>query len=301
MGPLIAERVTRIEGREIALLAANEHLAGPCVVFLHGILGSIRFWPPALPPEVLQSVRWYSFGLPCHHPASGPWTEDDLRVDRLARRMLLAIESQVGDAPVSLIGWSTGGFLALALAACYPTRFASVLCISGFARGRWHGLLGALQKLTRRGAAGRLAFGQSLRLLQTTPAGFHAAHRLAAADRAAFDRSPITRRVLRAIYPDFRRHAPSSLCMMMKCLAETDISSRLGAIRCPTTIVGGTRDSIIPFSHTQRIARAIPQARLVAWEGCGHMFFAERAQSFHELVGAWVEGRAEAPQHCPAA
>jgi pimeloyl-ACP methyl ester carboxylesterase len=189
---------------------------------------------------------------------------------------------------VSLVGWSTGGFVALNLASRYPDRVERLLVIAGFARGRLRGSLGALQKVTRHGHLGRWTFRQVIRCMQKYRNGFEFLHRWNAADLTAYHQSASGQEAMAANYCDFRRYDPETLCRFFDQLRGLDISSRLGEIRCPTTIAAGTRDPIIPFEHTRQIARMIPRSRIVTWEGCGHIFFSERTGEFQHLLRNWL-------------
>ncbi|HEY6564410.1 MAG TPA: alpha/beta hydrolase, partial [Pirellulaceae bacterium] len=151
-----------------------------------------------------------------------------------------------------------------------------------------HGMLGALQKVTRLGPLGRWTFRQLIRFLQRYRGGFEFLHRWNVEDQAAYHHSACGRQALAAIYHDFRRYHPETLGQFFDQLRGFDISPRLGAIQCPTTIVGGTCDPIIPFSHTQHIAQMIPHSRLIAWDRCGHIFFSERTHEFQRLLLDWL-------------
>jgi pimeloyl-ACP methyl ester carboxylesterase len=44
----------------------------------------------------------------------------------------------------------------------------------------------------------------------------------------------------------------------------------LATVRVPTLVVQGTEDPIFPFDHGETLAKAIPGATFVPWEGVGH-------------------------------
>jgi pimeloyl-ACP methyl ester carboxylesterase len=44
----------------------------------------------------------------------------------------------------------------------------------------------------------------------------------------------------------------------------------LARIRVPTLVVHGTEDPVYPYDHAEVLARGIPNATLVRWEGVGH-------------------------------
>lgn len=63
----------------------------------------------------------------------------------------------------------------------------------------------------------------------------------------------------------------------------------LGAIQCPTTIIVGDSDFITPPAHSQEMADAIPNSRLVVIEGCGHLSTLERPQAVNAALQTWRE------------
>src|SRR6187401_801162 len=104
-----------IAGHKIAACSANEHLSGTPVVFLHGITASIDCWLHSLPIEVREGRHWISLSLPGHFPSSFPknFRPEDVTTEMFAAVHNGAIKELVGDRPVALVGWSTGGFAAL--------------------------------------------------------------------------------------------------------------------------------------------------------------------------------------------
>jgi len=281
------QRMLSIEGHQLAVVEGNRHLPGPCVAFLHGILGSANFWPPLIPSEIRHTTRWLSISLPGHFPSQLPSDTTQLIGSDWARLLMQAITDCVGDTSVSLVGWSTGGFASLNLAASFPDRFERVMSIAGFAQGRWRGPLGALQKLAKGGAATRSLFRRAIQVAQATRFGYTRAHALCAFDRAAFAGSSIGQDALGAVFPDFRRHSPTSLCALFRGLRDLDITPMLQRIRCPVTLLAGDRDPIIRFEHSQSLHAAIKHSRLIELSGCGHMFFAERSAEFQQHLTNW--------------
>ncbi len=58
---------------------------------------------------------------------------------------------------------------------------------------------------------------------------------------------------------------------MLLQLADLDaMSARFCEIRCPSLVVWGELDALIPLAHGQRLAQLIPGARLEVIAGCGH-------------------------------
>jgi pimeloyl-ACP methyl ester carboxylesterase len=68
--------------------------------------------------------------------------------------------------------------------------------------------------------------------------------------------------------------------------ARRSYEGTLGAVACPTLVVGGTEDRVCPLDIQREMARAIPGARLVALEDCGHLSTIERpAEAARALLG----------------
>jgi non-heme chloroperoxidase len=58
-------------------------------------------------------------------------------------------------------------------------------------------------------------------------------------------------------------------------LLEDDSSEMLDEIRAPTLILWGDKDTIVPLSDQEALARAISDSRLVVYRGAGHALCCE--------------------------
>lgn len=281
-----------IAGHRLGITAGNERGHGPAVVFLHGILGSERFWPPLLPETMRRKTHWFAVSLPGHFPSRCPCDvrDSDLTADCLAELLHEAIRSVVGTEPVGLVGWSTGGCLALCLAARWPEQVRSVLSIAGFARGRWHGVLGLLQKLARSGPVGQRIFRQALRTMTASGWLFRRAHSLTAGNARALMKNATAREVLTGLRPDAACQDREVMRRIFASIRAWNVTDVMRTIRVPVVIAGGDRDPIIPYSHTLELAELIPTARLVTCSGMGHTFFDEHLDEFHACLQTWLDG-----------
>jgi pimeloyl-ACP methyl ester carboxylesterase len=291
----IRQHLLECAGHHVAACSANEGRPGTPVVFVHGITASIDFWIHSLPAEVRDERHWISLSLPGHYPSRFPadFSAADVTTEMFADVHLEAIRHLVGDRPVALVGWSTGGFSALNLAARQPAHVRSVLSLCGFAKGCWWGVIGRMQRLVALGGIGRAVFRSIWTQLGRHRWLFRQAIGQAAANRRAFWSSPVTDPTLEGWQLAVSRHDLAGLATLFERLADLDLRELLPAICAPTLIVGGDRDPYIPVDHTKFLADSIPGAELQILHNTGHMFFAESTAEYQRLLVNWLSRTTE--------
>jgi pimeloyl-ACP methyl ester carboxylesterase len=67
------------------------------------------------------------------------------------------------------------------------------------------------------------------------------------------------------------------------------IRDRLGEIGCPTLIVWGELDRLVPLRDAAEFEWLIPQARKIVYEGTGHLVMLERPARFNADLRAFLE------------
>lgn len=270
-------------------VAADLHLragVAPPVVFLHGVMASLDMAPELFVDPDRES--WIAVSLPGHAPgrlAPGATIDARLFADLVAR----ALEELVGGRPVVAVGWSTGGFAALSLAIHHPRRVAAVASLAGFADG--HCIGGAMAWVTRLAelAPAAAAVMTGLRAAAAWPWAHRVMARLMAAPGAILPAETMAR-----LHAAYRAHDPASLRRVLAALRSCTIATRLGEIRVPVWVVAGAADPIIPRAEAERIAAAIPGARLTCYPRAGHLFFCEWP-TFRDDLAAWRRGLCESP------
>lgn len=65
---------------------------------------------------------------------------------------------------------------------------------------------------------------------------------------------------------------------------KTNHTPRLREVRCPTLVVHGSEDDLVPVELAREAARRIPDARLDVIEGCGHWPPRERPEEFNAAL-----------------
>jgi pimeloyl-ACP methyl ester carboxylesterase len=278
-----------IEGHKLAALSFNPDQAGPPVILIHGIIGSVYFWSPDLLAPFLNIGPCYSLSLPGHYPAAFPkgFSPAALTADYLAQIMTCAIRQLVGTRPCLLVGHSTGGFAALNIAAHAPDMAQNVISISGFAQGRWTGWLGMYQHLARSGRAGQWTFKTLFRLGHLESI-YRETARFYVVDRATLAAYPNMPHILHANCLIFRKLATGEVIHYFAVMPDIDISDVLHCIRVPTLVLTGDRDPIVPPAQADVIARQISSSRLITLRNVGHFPFYEQPAEYQQALKVWI-------------
>ena len=69
---------------------------------------------------------------------------------------------------------------------------------------------------------------------------------------------------------------------------DYDYRERLPDISCPTLIVWGENDQIVPVADADEYERLIPDARKVIFEDTGHLAMVERPGRFNALLDEFL-------------
>ena len=230
---------------------------GPAVAFAHSLGTDLRMWDPLLDRLSCRAIRYDIRGHGLSPRMAG--SLDDHATDLAALLDAHAPEGAV------VVGVSVGGMIAQALAATRPDLVhALVLSNTGLQVGTaqgWAARIAAVEAGGVKAVAG-----------DVTAAWFPQAWRDANPDAAEGWRTMLGRQNARG-YAD--------LC---RALADADLTADAGRIACPTLCVGGTGDGSTPPDVVERLAAAIPGARLAMIDGAGHLPMLDATDRFSELL-----------------
>ncbi|HEX6023277.1 MAG TPA: alpha/beta fold hydrolase [Solirubrobacter sp.] len=165
--------------------------------------------------------------------------------------------------PCAIVGNSAGGALALALAhAGAATRVVAV------------GSMGAPMPIPPALDAlwGATDARAVLELIFPGPVSDEAV----AARRAAMDAQPH----YLELFPAPRQRWVDALSLTFE---------QLASINVPVLLIHGSEDRIVPLEHGLTLLRALPDARMHIFGGCGHATPLERTDEFNELVRNFLQ------------
>ena len=130
--------------------------------------------------------------------------------------------------------------------------------------------------------------------------------RVGARSDAIARRPPARRMLMRLVVHDadrlpapliaeqFRGAGSPGFVDALDALTDYPIRARLGEIACPTLIVWGTEDSLVPVRDADEFERLIPTRARSSWAQTGHAPMLERPAAFNALVEEFVgEGRGQ--------
>jgi len=261
--------------REIAGLHVETVGAGPPLVLLHGgAMHGGRFAP--LLTALAQRYRVSVVDLPGHgHSAPVlPYTLDAIVA-------AIAAQFDEADAPVTVLGWSLGGAIAMRWALLHSEQVARLLLVCATPRftatSDWPRAM-APDTLAKFGDELTVAYRLTLqRFLSLQVQGSDEGRRTLAGLRAQlFARGEPSRETLKAA---------------IRVLAETDLRNDVRSITAPTLIVTGGRDALVPGAAGAWLARTIPGARHVDIAGAAHAPFLSHPRAFNAEIEEFLDAR----------
>lgn len=280
------QRWVTVANRPINVIEMGE---GPAMVFVHGLSGSWPNWLEQL-TVFAQGHRVIAMDLPGF--GHSPMPEEHITISVYARILDGLLETLGVDA-ATLVGNSMGGFVSAELAIAYPQRVERLVLVSAAGISTYrHRDVERIEPYLRRIAP-----------MIAVYTGWTAAK----SDWVA--RRPGLRNLTLGLVTRHPSRLPPALAaeqlrgagkpgFMQALRANIDypVKERLPEIACPTLIVWGDEDKIIPVGDASIFEELIPNSRKVVFEGTGHMAMLERPAAFNELLNAFVE---EEPDSVP--
>lgn len=268
-------RDTEVQGRKVRYVDVGAGDAPP-VVLVHGLAGSWQNWLENI-PAMARGRRVLAPDLPGFGRSE---MLEEVSISGYASWIEEWLDG-LGTGPVVVVGNSMGGFISAELAIVSPERVERLALVA--------------------------AAGISITSLKRRPA-LTVARLSAAVGAAAASRSHdvVARRRLRhLILATVFRH-PSRICPDLlfeilggsgspayqhafEALLSYDFRDRLGEIRCPTLIVWGREDALVPVRDAETFERLIPHSRQVVMDDTGHVPMLERPDQFNRCLIEFLE------------
>jgi len=263
-----------ISGRSVNYVDYGTAESGqPPVVLVHGLGGCWQNWLENIPRVAASGRRVLALDLPGFGFSEMPAEEISISgygkvLNELCDRL------DIGESV--LVGNSMGGFVSAEVAIQFPARVARLVLVS---------------------AAGITTTNVSR---APVTAGFRVAAAIGARTAAMSEKVVVRPRLRAPIYSSFIRYPnriPTDLLYeitrgsgrpgfmpALRAIFEYDFRDRLSEIRCPTLIVWGSEDLLVPRSDADEFEHLIPNSRKVLFEDTGHTAMIERPPTFNNCL-----------------
>lgn len=238
-----------------AELAVTDIGSGPLVVLVHGWTEQRETWALVVRRLLDDGCRVVLYDQRGH--GSSTAGADGFTIPRLAGDLRAVLEA-VDARDAVLVGHSMGGMTILSLAQDHPQVLAA----------RARGI--ALVATAAAGLGGSRFDPLLVRLLGSAW--------LLRLFRGPLGPWLVRRTFGRTARPEHRRQTrdhfvatdPAARVGWLEAMLTMDLTGALGTIAVPTVVLVGTRDTLTPPEHADRIVAGVPGSRLVTYEGLGH-------------------------------
>jgi len=246
------------------------HGHGPAVVLVHGWGSHGGIWADVA-RELAAQCRVTVPDLP-GHGRSRNFLPREFTAEILAEEV-----QRVLPGPATWVGWSLGGFVALAAAQEFPHAVAQLA------------LVGATPKYVQADgwpyAMPQTVLEQFARNLEQDYVG--TLTRFLSLQVAAGEERGVLRRLREEM---FRYGEPPTTALHagLRLLRDDDRRAALRGIAQPALVIHGSRDRIVPASAARFLAEHLPSARLEMIAGAGHAPFLSHLAEFLEALKGFI-------------
>jgi 3-oxoadipate enol-lactonase len=246
--------------------------AGAPVVFSHGLLWDTKLFAPqiAILKDRYRCIAYDHRG----QGRSADGTGRAISLDTLTEDAAALIE-KLGLGPVHFCGLSLGGIIGMRLAISRPDLVRSLVLISTTADAEPYKLKYQALKLIARVAGLRSVSAMALPALYG---------KTALEDPARADERREWKQQLEANRDTFWR-------AMNGVLDRNSIHDQLGKITAPTLVAVGDEDTSTPKAMADRIAGAIPGAKLMVIPNAGHGATLEQPAVVTAAIGSFLDAQ----------
>jgi pimeloyl-ACP methyl ester carboxylesterase len=273
-------RWVRVQGRWMNIVDIGE---GPIVMFVHGLSGCWQNWLENI-PHFARDHRVIAVDLPGFGESEMP--AEDISISGYADTLDTLLDMLEIDS-VRLVGNSMGGFIGAELAIRYPARVERLVLAA--AAGLSVEFIRTQRKEGLRHRAENIAFFNIGWLASRSPTvarrrRLRSALLLLVAAHPDRLPPPLT-------YEQVKGSGKPGFSDALDALCSYPIRKRLGEIECPTLIVWGDKDRLVPLKDAAVFEELISDARKVIYTDTGHLTMLERPARFNADVREFLQER----------
>ncbi|HVF77839.1 MAG TPA: alpha/beta fold hydrolase [Solirubrobacteraceae bacterium] len=274
-------RWVEVQGCPVNVLDLNSEDGRPAVVFLHGLAGCWQNWLENITPLAVDhrviAIDFPGFG-------ESPMPERPISVSGYARTVIEVLNA-LGVERATIVGNSMGGFVGCEMAIRFPRRIERLVLVAGAGLSLRH-----MRHERKTGARARIE-----NLL------FFGLGRLASHTDLVVRSRRLRRALLLLIVAHPERVSGPLIAEQahgagkpgfddaLDAMTAYPIRDRLGEIACPTLIVWGEEDRLVPVRDASEFEWLILDARKIVYPDTGHMVMLERPERFNPDLREFIE------------
>ena len=258
----------QVAGRRVSYVDLGKRDA-QAVVFVHGLNGCWQNWLENMPAVALDLPGFGGSEMPKEPVAITRFAE---AVEGLCEHLDLG--------PVAVVGNSMGGFTAAELAIRQPERVERLVLVSaaGISIAK---ASRATSRVGRLLLSGRGLDPEHVRSVLRRPGLLQFAFGLVIRHPTRLEGDLLLEQLNGVGKPGF----PDAF----HALVSYDFRDRLPEIACPTLVVHGTEDVLVPLGDAREFERRIPEATSLILEDTGHVPMLERPVTFNRALLEFLE------------
>jgi proline-specific peptidase len=274
------QRWVALPGGPVNVIERGE---GPPLVFVHGHSGRWANWLANI-PHFSRTHRVIAMDLPGF--GHSPMPREPITIENYGR-MLDALLERLDVTAAPVVGNSMGGFAAAELAIKFPPRVERLVLVS--AAGLATKYLGLSSEFFRRRSY--IALARAINLYAEIPD---------ARAETLVRRPNLRRKVLEMVvrHPELlsgplafeliRGTGKPAAAAAAAAIMDYDYRDRVSEIACPTLVVWGRNDRVVPVSSADEYHQLIEGSRVDVFEDTGHVAMVERPARFNAALEAFL-------------
>lgn len=252
------------------------------VVFVHGLSGCWQNWLENLPFFHARGHRTIALDLPGF--GESPMPAEPITISGYGRTIEALLDAlELPEA--TIVGNSMGGFTAAECAIQFPDRVTAIVLDAAAGLS-----IEELRNDTQMAALRRIE------RIVTMQGAWVASKSDFVATRRRLRRATMS---VVARYPEklpaplvsenLRGSGKPGFVDAIEALTTYPIRDRLPEITCPTLIIHGTKDKLVPVKDAHEFERLIPGAKKLIYEDTGHVPQMERPERFNRDIADWLD------------
>ena len=268
-----------LDGSRVHYVDLGEGEDSP-IVFVHGLGGCWQNWLENL-PAAAERRRTLALDLPGFGRSEMPAGEITITnyartVDRLCQALDLG--------PIVLVGNSMGGFVAADVPLHFPERAERLVLVSAAGITVTDLRREPARTIVRVGAAVAALGVQRIEQLLVRPVTRQLAYGWVVRHPTLLAPDLLWEQAQGVGKPGF--------ALALDAVGNYDFRDRLPEIACPTLVVQGTDDLLVPVRDAYEFERLIPRSRTLIMQDTGHLPMLERAPTFNRALLEFLDAPA---------